>query len=306
MSNRDKAIVTALTANLVGAAIMMRNNKADELAEHNQLIQKRASVEDLLNKAKDLFLKRNPEFTQGTIHYTVDDSGKRTIELPGEHNVLRSLYDATRTINNDPGNHKKKALLGAAGTILGTAVAMKNLSGPLEHEIESQLGPEPTSLKSKLVALSLPASAYYIMQNRDRPSRMAVGATAAGLGLVGHKQEMDNSPNYKGIPPELLSTVLKADAGAGLAMGSFAYMSHQLQAASDKEKIKALATRTDLSDVEKAREISRITAKHDFLTRYPVLRSAPFSEKLRKWYNRFHEPAPMKAEEARDFIRTHI
>lgn len=304
---RNPLLAAAITANLLGSTIMMRNQRLKEIQEAKQAqIPKTASVSDLVNKVKTLFLQRNPEFNQGTIQYTVDGD-KTTIELPGEHNVVRELYDSIRTIKDDPGDHKKKALVGAAGTLLGAALATKSYSGPLSDEVNRQLGsPETASTQSKLIALSLPASAYYIANNADRPERQLLGSAAAGLGLAGHDYERQNS-NFRGVPKELVPAMLKADAGAGLALGSFIYMNHQLQKASDLKRLQALATMDNVSDSDKAREINRIRTQKDFLTRYPVFRSAPFSEKLRSLYNRFHKPEAVVSKSDYDtYIRTHI
>lgn len=86
--------------------------------------------------------------------------------------------------------------------------------------------------------------------------------------------------------------MMRANAGMATAAGSTIYALHQFQAAADEAELTKLKTVTGLGDAEKAKKINAIRSRRDFLTRYPVFRSAPYSEKMRGWYNRFHKPVP--------------
>ena len=228
-----------------------------------------------------------------------------SVKVDIKSSLPADLYNAATTFaTDDPGNHKKKALLGAVGTVAGIIAAKHYLGDGVAEKIQDQLKPtKPSPYTGKLVgallSASTPAAIYYAVQNRDRPGRAGLGSAVAA-GSIATKNEARKNIVSTGIPQELRLPLAKANTSVALAAGSGLYTLHQLQAAADEAKLQALAT-ADMSEVDKAKEVNRVRSRKDLLTRYPVLRPAPYAEKIRSVYNRFHQPEPRVS--ASDYIR---
>lgn len=234
------------------------------------------------------------------------------VTITDKVNLFPDIANAVKTINDDPGNHKKKALVGLAATAGGAYATHKFFTDALRKDINTRLGrPNNQSgvpaIISALLSAATPAAIYYTVQNRDRDDRFALGAVATGASLVAHNENRKRIKST-GIPPEMVAPLLKANASIMTMAGAGMYTLHQLQAAADEEKLKALETADTVSDVEKAKEINRIRSRKDFLTRYPIFRYAPYSARLRSVYNQYHQPEAKisPADADRFFIRTKI
>lgn len=261
---------------------------------------------DLVSKLKERLNEPLPP----SVEIVNDDTG---LTVTDKVNLFPDIYNAATTFRtDDPGNHKKKALLGLAATAGGAYATSKYLTESLQHGIKDQLsprrpgGPGIPAIISTLLSAATPAAIYYTVQNRDRDDRFALGAAATGATLVGHDLQRHRIKST-GIPKEMRVPLLKADASILAAAGAGLYTLHQLQAASDQAKLKALEADGTLSDVEKAKAINSIQSRKDFLTRYPAFRYAPYAEKLRSVYNRYHEPEPrITPEDAERFFKNKI
>lgn len=248
---------------------------------------KEAGIMDSVKELRDTL----KTFTDPAVD--IDATGK-TVNVGIKGHLPGDIVNAVTTLDNDPGNHKKKALLGLTGTVAGILAAKHYLGNGVGEEIGRQLqpssGPAKGGIIEALLSASTPAAIYYAVQNRDKPGRAGLGATAAA-GSIALKNEARKNIASTGIPAELVVPLAKVNASVALAAGSGLYTMHQLQAAADTAKLEALKA-AELSDVEKAKEINRIRSRKDFLTRYPAFRPAPYAEKLREVYNRFHKPEP--------------
>ena len=272
-------------ANLANMDPSLTNNV--DINKPAPLKVKEAGIMDSVRELRDTI----KTFTEPAVD--IDTTGK-SVNVGIKGHLPGDLVNAVTTLDNDPGNHKKKALLGLTGTVAGILAAKHFLGNGVGDEINRQL--QPSSVPSKsgiieaLLSASTPAAIYYAVQNRDKPGRAGVGAAGAAAS-VALKNEARKNIVSTGIPTELAVPLAKVNASVALAAGSGLYTMHQLQAAADSAKLEALKG-ADMSDVEKAKEINRIRSRKDFLTRYPAFRPAPYAEKLREVYNRFHQPEP--------------
>lgn len=261
---------------------------------------------DLVSKLKERLSEPLPT----SVDIVNDSSG---LTVTDKVNLLPDIYNAATTFRtDDPGDHKKKALLGLAATAGAAYATSKYFNEGLRRGIKDQLsprtpgGPGIPAIISTLLSAATPAAIYYTVQNRDRDDRFAIGAAATGATLVGHDLQRHRIKST-GIPPEMRGPLLKADASLLAMTGAGIYTMHQLQAAADQAKLKALETDGTLSDVEKAKAINTIQSRKDFLTRYPVFRYAPYASKLREVYNRYHQPEPrITPEDADRFFNNKI
>lgn len=248
--------------------------------------------------AKDKLLKKYfPEYGQKAFDVTYGGGQGLKVELNGPHNPILETYDNLKTLDDDPGNHKKKALVGMAGVGAGAAIALAANARAMREAAESVTTPQGTDPKSKAymaAGMAIPAALYYIYRNTDRPGRQGLGAGVLA-GAIQHQDEFRQQAGFSGmqdVPPDVRAQLGLASTGVLLATTSGVYTAHQLQAAADEAKLRALGT-SGASEVEKAKEINRIRAKKDFLTRYPVFRPSPYAERFRGWYNKFHKPSPV-------------
>lgn len=195
------------------------------------------------------------------------------IRIEDNHNIISDLQHAATTLTDDPGNHKKKALLGAALTAGGVALAVRT---------GNKLGKQPQSLVQTLVSSSIPAGIYYAIQNRDNPKKslMGLGATGAAIAVNSHYNP------YKDFTPD--KDIASKGVGITAAVLPAVYTIHQLQKMRDREKLNYIKNTTELSPIEKAEEINRIKMRKDLYTKYPLTRVLPLSERLRSEYNEMH------------------
>lgn len=231
----------------------------------------------------------NPPIKEKGFTYSKED-GYHSLKSSGPHNILGSLRDAITTLKDDPGGYKKKALVGAAGTVGSTALlaylASKGVLTPHDDNGSKLIAP--------LIGLAT-LSSYYTARNVDRPERAILGGV---VNAGATKALMDRVP-------EDTATSLPITAGSiGLSV-SVPYMLNNLQLADDQAKLQAIASDPKLSENQRVMEINRIREGKDLLTRYPMLRVAPYSEKLRALYNRVHTPSS-DVKGARDFIRSKV
>lgn len=294
------------------AAISMYNNVERDLeyAKRNakRNITMSTKTAGAIDTLKSLFLRKYPEFGENAIEVTKDDK-TTSVTFNGPHNLGKETLHAIKTIKDDPGNHKKKALLGLTGALASFGLAAKDIISVNHDETFKALteqmnrAPENTSVISRIAEKvpwgAIPASAYYMARNIDRPARAGVGAaaTAASVKLkldIGYRDSLarKNFNQAKPMNPEDVAKLNRASAGLTLGVGSGAYALHHFQAADDLERLRELKHDTELSNSEKAKKINAIKERHDFLTRYPVFRAAPWSERVRSVYNKFHPPVP--------------
>lgn len=303
--NKATLAEVGLGATTLAGVHSMYTNTEDELEKARRsakgVITRKIKTAGAIDELRRLFLKRHPEFSKDVIE--IKDDGKKTsVTVNGPHSIFSDTKNAIMTIKDDPGNHKKKALAGVAGALAGAYVAAKNmtLGGHAEKldkalEVDSSKASKLNQVIADVSQWLLPASVYYTSRNLDRDSR-AIAGTAATVGAhkinqMAFKNSVMKNQNIK-IPPEAVAPMMRANAGMATAAGSTLYALHQFQAAADEAELTKLKTVTGLGDAEKAKKINAIRSRRDFLTRYPVFRSAPYSEKMRGWYNRFHKPVP--------------
>lgn len=307
----DGTRTLALGGVVAGSSAAMYNN-------YNKALSKTSAVDtsELTQKVKNylknkLLNKYFPEYGQKAFDVTYGGGQGLKVELNGPHNPILETYDNLKTLDDDPGNHKKKALVGMAGVGAGAAIALAANAKAMREAAETVTTPQGTDPKSKAymaAGMALPAALYYIYRNTDRPGRQGLGAGVLA-GAIQHQDEFRQQAGFSGmqdVPPEIRAQLGLASTGVLLATTSGVYTAHQLQAAADEAKLRALGT-SGASEVEKAKEINRIRAKKDFLTRYPVFRPSPYAERFRGWYNKFHKPSPVVSKADYDkYIAPHI
>lgn len=287
---------------VAGSATAMYNNYSAALnkglkkkaADTSELTERlKATIKDkVLSKLKDKYF---PEY--GTPFAEVDLSHGLKIHLNGPHQPVEEIYHSIKTLDDDPGNHKRKALIGLAGVGLGTAAALSASAGQVKEVVEKVTAPKGVDPKSKAymaAGMAVPAAMYYLYRNLDRPSHagLGVGVLAGAIEQQEAFRQQSGFTGLKDLPPEVQSQIRLANTGTLLATTSGIYAVQQLQQAADEAKLRALGM-SGASEVEKAKEINRIRTKKDFLTRYPVFRPSPYSERFRSWYNKFHKPSPV-------------
>lgn len=276
------------------------------LSEYNKAFSQWANkTAGVVDSAKALFLKQYPEFGKNSVDIQKGPE-TTTISFNGPHNIGGEVLHAVKTIKNDPGNHKKKALAGTAAILGGLALTSRYYTDAVKNAVKDKTAPingdGAQTLISRIAGAVTPAALYYILQNRDRPERAGLGAGVAAASIrEANKARKQIDASVTGIDPKLRNDLLKANGSIGLTALSGLYTLHQFQAAADEERLAEIAASKDLSDVEKAKEINRIRSRKDFLTRYPAFRAAPYSERLRGWYNKFHKPEPVVSPE--DYTR---
>lgn len=292
------------TTGLIGVQAMYSNTEKEiEQARRSAkgVITRKTKTASAVDELRAMFLKRHPEFAKDIIEIE-NDGKKTTVTINGPHSIFSDTKNAIMTIKNDPGNHKKKGLAGVAGALAGVYLAAKNFDlGGHAEQLDKALNVDPSKaskLNQTIADVSqwlLPASVYYTARNLDRKERAIAGAAATvgahKVNQMAFKNSVMKNQNVT-IPPEAVAPMMRANAGMATAAGSTLYALHQFQAAADAAELEKLKTVTGLGDAEKAKKINAIKSRRDFLTRYPVFRSAPYSEKLRGWYNRFHKPVP--------------
>ena len=243
-----------------------------------------------------------PEFTQNSMTIERDaDTNALRIALEGPHNLVEDTVHAVRTLSDDPGGHKKKALLGmgiaaaGAGTM---ALALQN-----KGLRKAFTATAPSTLTGKLLAAATPAAIYYMLQNMDRPERAAAGGAVAAGSVAG--RVMTANPSVATVPASAQGALLANSIGSMALLNGYLMMSKNFQKASDIEKLKMIAADTTMSDEEKAIAIDMIVSRKDFLTRYPAFRHAPYAERLRSMYNRAHgyETVPERSTASLDTMR---
>ena len=299
----NKGVITSLGMGglITGATINMYNNYEKDLDYARRMAVRKANA-NAMAKQSGIIDSVKDRLVEPAVRISKNED---TVKIDIKTSLPKDLYNAATTFaENDPGDHKKKALLGAVGTVAGIIAAKHYLGDGVAEKIQDQLKPKsPSPYTGKLVAAllsaSTPAAIYYAVQNRDRPTRAGLGGAVAA-GSIAAKNEARKNIVSTGIPQELRVPLAKANASVALAAGSGLYTLHQLQAAADEAKLQALAT-ADMSEVDKAKEVNRVRSRKDLLTRYPVLRPAPYVDKLRSVYNKFHQPEPRVS--ASDYIR---
>lgn len=309
----NKVVVPVGSAIGVGLGLKFKHDYERDLeyqrralmAQYNKL-QKVAGIgASIKSLATNALKSKYPEFFQDAIEVNKGKNGI-SVKFNGPHNIPNDLINAASNISDDPGNHKKKALIGAAGTVAGIALTKKYYTDAIKETAKDMLKDAPTSnskgsLVASLISAATPAAIYYAIQNRDRPERagLGIGFTTAAVDIANdHRKNIKASTT--GLDPKFRSSLARADASLGLAVGAGLYTVHQLQVAADEAKLKSLET-SNINDEDKAKEINRIRGRKDFLTRYPIFRPAPYSERLRSIYNKFHPPVPQVSKE--DFGR---
>lgn len=243
------------------------------------------------------FLKNKLDLDKSGFSYE-DKNGEHIISSEGPHDILGSLWNAVETVGNDPGDYKKKSLVGAAGT-LGSGALIAYL---LSRGMLSTRDKMP-DIPNKGAILGLGAlqalSAYYTARNVDRPVRAGLGGAILGGSTLASMRlaRSHEIPNHNSPIPGAIGAL-----GLG---SSAAYMVNNLQLADDRAKLDGIVSDPKLSDAQKVEEINRIREGKDLLTRYPLIRVAPYSEKLRTVYNKLHTPSN-DVKGAQDFVRMKV
>lgn len=227
-----------------------------------------------------------PEFVQPAVTISKDpESGTHSVEFSGPNNILNETIDAIKTLSDDPGNHKKKALLGLGMASAGAGAmyaASKN-----KKFMKAFNKTAPSTLTGKILAAAAPAAIYYMLQNMDRPERAAAGASIAA-GVQAHKI-LNVAPNIAVTVPASAKGALMLNAAGSMGlMNGYLMASSNFQKASDIKKLKMIDEDPNLSDEEKRIAIDMILSRKDFLTRYPAFRHAPYAERMRSMYNKAH------------------
>lgn len=228
---------------------------------------------------------RFPEFTQNSLEIERDaETNALRATFAGPHNLLEETIEAVKTIKDDPGNHKKKALVGLGLTAAGAGTMALALRNPGLREAFKATA--PSTLTGKILAAATPAAIYYMLQNMDRPERAALGAGVAA-GTAGGKMLLTTPPAIA-VPASAQGALVANSMGSLAMLHGYLMMSKNFQKASDIQKLKLIANDKNLSDEEKRIAIDMIVSRKDFLTRYPAFRHAPYAERLRSMYNKAH------------------
>ena len=233
-------------------------------------------------KAKEQF----PEFVQPAVAISKNpETGTHSIEFQGPHNILHDTLDAIHTLSDDPGNHKKKALLGLG--IAGAGAGAMYAASRNKKFMKAFNKTAPSTLTGRILAAAAPAAIYYMLQNMDRPERAAAGASIAATAQA-HKI-LNVAPNVSATVPASAQGALLANAAGSLGLiNGYLMASSNFQKADDLKKLKMISEDPNLSDEEKRVAIDMIVSRKDFLTRYPAFRHAPYSERMRSMYNKAH------------------
>lgn len=238
------------------------------------------------NTAKEKLINSYPEFTKHkSLEIATDpESGNVSVTVQGPHNIFNEVYDAVTTMSDDPGHHKKKALLGLGIAGAGAGAMYAALKNPaLRKAFDSTA---PATLTGKILAAATPAAIYYMLQNMDRPERAAIGgAVAAGSTAARY---MTAPTTMITVPASAQGALMANSLGSAALLHGALFATKHFQRASDIQKLKMIAADKNLSDEEKDHAIRMIIERKDFLTRYPAFRMAPYSERLRTIYNKAH------------------
>lgn len=249
--------------------------------------------------------QRYPELNRDAIDFIREQHGVKIVGN-GPHNPISELYNAASTLADDPDGNKRRALLGAAGATAGLGLAV---AGYRNKELRNVLAKRtPTSIIGTLLAAATPLAAYYALQNRDKPDKSLVGKAATGVAFGGRLVEAGRlAATMPKLSPAAAATLTAANIGMAGAVGGTIYAAHNLQAEADRERLNAIAADPKLTPEQREFERSMIVDRKDFLTRYPAFRLAPYSERLREEYNRYHGYVPPTGSTgASDYIRTQI
>ena len=233
-------------------------------------------------KAKEQF----PEFVQPAVAISKNhETGTHSVEFQGPHNILHDTLDAIQTLSDDPGNHKKKALLGLG--IAGAGAGAMYAASRNRKFMKAFNKTAPSTLTGRILAAAAPAAIYYMLQNMDRPERAAAGASMAATAQA-HKI-LNVAPNVSAtVPASAQGALLANTAGSMGLINGYLMASSNFQKADDLKKLKIISEDPNLSDEEKRVAIDMIVSRKDFLTRYPAFRHAPYSERMRSMYNKAH------------------
>lgn len=134
-----------------------------------------------------------------------------------ERGILDSVRNAASTIDDDPGNHKKKGLASLGGAALSTYFGTKLIPNI----------PRPTSIQPPSTAslLAIPSGLLYAANNAKNKLKVGLGLGLAGAGLIAA-----NSGARSTQGPTLTTGQRVAVAGALLAPTALtAYGLHELK-----------------------------------------------------------------------------
>ena len=188
-----------------------------------------------------------------------------------EGSLPKRIHNAIVTIDDDPGNHKKKALAGFGGAALasiGGAVAISKLP-----KANVPVGTEP----STTALLAIPAGTYYAMQNRDNVDKRNLGLATAAAGLV----VANKGAGVANVPQLTNAQRLTAAAALATPTALATYGVHELHKAEQiKREQQALATSTQPKDGVDLINKSKNT---DLVDKYPLLSLSNLKERFKAW-----------------------
>lgn len=154
------------------------------------------------------------------------DTGTQTYNF-STGTLLPDLVHAWKTRDNDPGNHKKKALLGAAATGTGVAVLAPLLGAKALKNIKNS-----ANVGAKLTAAMVPAGILYAVHNKENRNKVIGGTGTALTGAaLFHHNYINNKAlqkayrNSKRVP---IISDAKIIAAAGLPVASAMYTASEL------------------------------------------------------------------------------
>jgi len=147
--------------------------------------------------------------------------------------IVNDLVHAAQTVNDDPGNYKKKALLsGALTTGMGTYGLYK-----LHKEFPKVTGKQ--SMLRALTALAFPAGIYYAVTHNNSNKDIAIGA-GTSIGGLALRHKLNLSPTIENMDITNIPLKTHARTAAPLLGATLTgtYMFNQLQNAKKLEQRK--------------------------------------------------------------------